>query len=183
MSSRGVFAGVALVAALAGIALWLANSPETRDPPVELAPAALFAATFRDTNGQEQALGRFEGKWLVLNFWATWCAPCREEMPGFERLQARWSGRNVQFVGVAHDDPVEVARFGTALGIHYPLLTGGDEVDELARRLGNRAGVVPYTVLIDPRGHVLQRKVGAYSVEALDAELQEIVATKAARID
>src|SRR5262249_30849818 len=143
MSTRWLFAGVALLALLAGTALWLGNEPA---PPAgsDLAPAALFAAAFRDPAGQAQSLGRYQGKVIVLNFWATWCAPCREEMPAFQRLQGRYGGRGVQFVGLANDDPAKVARFARDLGITYPLWTGGPEVDELARRLGERQGALPF---------------------------------------
>ncbi len=176
MSTRWVFAGVALLAILAGIALWVGNEPAPAVGSANVSPAALFAATFRDSAGNEQPLGRFQGRVIVLNFWATWCAPCRQEMPTFERLQSRFGGRNVQFVGVANDDPAKVARFARDLGIGYPLWTGGPEVDELARRLGNGQGVLPYTVIVDPSGNVREQKVGAYSESELAAKLTSLVA-------
>ncbi|HXZ48990.1 MAG TPA: TlpA disulfide reductase family protein [Usitatibacter sp.] len=176
MKVRWLFAGIALLAFLAGLSLWLANEPALPKPgSADLAPAALYAATFRDAGGQPLSLARFEGRVLVLNFWATWCAPCRREMPGFARLQSRWSSRGVQFVGVANDDPAKVASFGRELGIGYPLLTGGDEVDELARRLGDRDGSLPFTVVLDPQGQVLEQRIGAYPEDALEAALQRFV--------
>ena len=179
MSSRWIFAGVALLALLAGIALWLGEDSGPRTGSPELAPQALYAAAFRDSAGTLQPLARFEGKILVLNFWATWCAPCREEMPAFARLQARWQGRNVQFVGLANDDPARVVRFAHDLSIGYPLLTGGPEVDELARRLGDLDGVLPFTVIIDPKGAVLHEKAGAYTEAKLDALLRSVATVEA----
>jgi thiol-disulfide isomerase/thioredoxin len=171
---RWLFAAIALLALLAGVSLWLANEPPPRMPtasPANIDPAALYAATFRDRAGRTQPLGRFQGKVLVLNFWATWCAPCREEMPAFARLRSRWAARNVEFVGLANDDPAKVERFARELGIDYPLLTGGPDVDELARRLGDAQGLLPFTVVLDPGGAVLAQKVGAYTESALDKEL------------
>ena len=171
MSARSVFAGVGLLALLAGLAFWLGARPPL---PVEAAvtPGALLAANFADTGGARHSLGQFQGKILVVNFWATWCAPCREEMPAFGRLQSRWAGRNVQFVGLANDDPQRVERFGKDLGIPYPLWVGGDEVGELSKRLGNRLGVLPHTVLLDRDGRVLESRVGPYSESLLEERLQ-----------
>ncbi len=175
MSTRWLFAVVALLAILAGTALWLGNETAPPAGSADLAPAVLFAATFRDPAGQPQSLGRYQGEIIVLNFWATWCAPCREEMPAFQRLQGRFAGRGVQFVGLANDDPAKVARFAADLGVHYPLWTGGPEVDELARRLGERQGALPFTVLIDRSGNVVAQKVGAYSEAELGQRLDSLV--------
>ncbi len=175
MSLRWLFAILGVLAALAGVALWLGNVPAgPRISPTQVSAAALYAATFRDTRGQAQALGRFQGQPLVLNFWATWCAPCREEMPALSALQGKWAGR-VQFVGIAHDEPARVESFGRELRIGYPLLVGADEVDELARRLGNGDSVLPFTVLVDAQGRVRRQKVGPYTERELDAELRGLL--------
>ena len=175
MSARWVFGGVGLLAALAGLALWLGARPAPGVKPAEVAPAALFASAFADTAGRSHALGEFQGKVLVVNFWATWCAPCREEMPAFSRLQARWARHGVQFVGLAADDPRKVERFGRELAISYPLWVGGDEVGELSRRLGNRLGVLPHTVLLDGQGNVLESRVGPYTEAMLDGRLASVL--------
>ena len=114
------------------------------------------------------------GRSLVVNFWATWCTPCREEMPGFVNLQSRWQGRGVQFVGLAQDDPAKVAAFGRELGINYPLWQGGAEVMDLSRRLGNRLGVLPHTVLLDSQGRVIESHIGIFEESALDSRLAAI---------
>ena len=176
MSTRWLFAAVGLLAVLAGAALWLGNETTPPAGSADLSPAALYAASFRDPAGQSQPLGRFRGRIVVLNFWATWCVPCREEMPAFQRLQARFGERNVQFVGLANDDPAKVARFARELAIGYPLWTGGPEVDELSRRLGDGQGALPFTVILDPAGNVLEQKVGAYSEADLGGKLDRLVA-------
>ena len=172
MSTRAFFALVGLVAMAAGTALWLAGRPGApATGPVTLAAPALYAATFRDASGQKQALGQFQGRLLVVNLWATWCAPCREEMPAFARLHGQWKDRGVQFVGLSEEEPERVARFGRELSIPYPLWTGGAEVGELSRRLGNRASVLPLTAIIGPQGDVLEVRAGVFSESELQARL------------
>jgi thiol-disulfide isomerase/thioredoxin len=177
VSNKWIFAAVGALALMAGAALWLGTQERAQSPvAVEAAPATLYAATFHDLQGGSQSLGTFEGKVVVLNFWATWCAPCREEMPAFARLQSRWGGKGVQFVGISNEEARRVEPFARGLGVNYPLWVGGDEVGELSRRLGNRLGVLPHTVLIDRSGNVLESRVGAYPEEALDKYLADISA-------
>ena len=178
MSLRWLFALVAVLAALAGTALWLAARPSSETVTIEAAPAAVWAASFRDLDGRPHALGEFQGRIVVLNFWATWCAPCREEMPGFQRLQGRWPGK-VQFVGVSAEDAAKVTPFARSLGITYPLWVGGDEVAELSKRLGNARSVLPHTVVLDGSGRVATTKVGAYRELELADILQRMTANVA----
>ena len=99
---RFVFAAVGVAALLAGTALWLATAPAApRLTAPDISSSALFAAGFHDLQGASRSLGEFQGKVVVLNFWATWCPPCRDEMPAFSRLQAAWAPRRVQFVGLS----------------------------------------------------------------------------------
>ncbi|HEX4781660.1 MAG TPA: TlpA disulfide reductase family protein [Usitatibacter sp.] len=173
---RFVFAAVALAAALAGTGLWIATAPAPRLAAPDIAPSAVFAAGFTDLQGASRSLGQFQGRVLVVNFWATWCAPCREEMPAFSRLQAAWGQRGVQFVGLSSEEPRQVAGFARGLGVTYPLWVGGDDVSELSRRLGNTSGALPHTVVLDPSGRVMAQKVGAYPEAALNAILESATA-------
>jgi len=178
---RLVFAAVGLAALMAGTALWVATAPPPRLAAPDISSSALFAAGFHDLQGASRSLGEFQGKVVVLNFWATWCAPCREEMPAFSRLQAAWAGRGVQFVGLSSEEAPKVAAFARSLGVAYPLWVGGDEIEALSRRLGNVAGVLPHTVVLDPSGRVIAAKVGTYSEPALSAVLENAVAQEAAK--
>ena len=172
------FAGVGLLAALAGVSLWLAGRhaapPSPPSGPVEVSVAAIQSARFADADGQPRTLGQFAGQVLVVNFWATWCVPCREEMPAFVRLQSRWKSRGVQFVGLAQDDPAKVAAFGRELAVNYPLWLGGAEVTDLSRRLGNRLGVLPHTVLLDGEGRVIESRIGMFDEATLESRLAAI---------
>jgi thiol-disulfide isomerase/thioredoxin len=167
-----VFTGVAVLAGLAGTAMWLGQRAQIGTPAAaSIAPTALYASTFRDGAGQPQALGQFQGNVLVVNFWATWCAPCREEMPAFSRVHQRWKGRGVRFVGLSSEAPEVVGRFAEKVRVDYPLWTGGGEVDTLSRRLGNHVGVLPHTVILDRTGAVLESKIGPFTETQLEERL------------
>jgi thiol-disulfide isomerase/thioredoxin len=171
VSMKWVFTIVGALAMLAGTSLWLGSRATAPATVSAISPAALFAAGFEDSGGRRHSLGEFQGKVLVLNFWATWCAPCRDEMPAFNRVHSRWAGRDVQFVGLSAESGEQVAAFGRSLGVNYPLWTGGDGVSELSRRLGNRLGVLPHTVIVNREGRVLDMKVGPYTEAELESRL------------
>jgi thiol-disulfide isomerase/thioredoxin len=175
MNLKVLFAGIGLLALLAGTALWVGTREAKTGAGLatDASPAAIATARFIDANGEPRSLGQFVGQIVVVNFWATWCAPCREEMPGFTRLQERWKGR-VQFVGLASDDRAKVDRFGRDLGVNYPLWTGGQEVMDLSRRLGNRLGVLPHTVLLDRDGRVLESRIGLFAEDVLADRLSKL---------
>ena len=86
---------------------------------------ALFGVALPDAKGREQSIGQWKGKVLVVNFWATWCVPCREEMPEFVKAQQEFGPRGLQFVGIAIDDVPKVEAFAAELGLNYPVLIGG----------------------------------------------------------
>jgi thiol-disulfide isomerase/thioredoxin len=154
-----LIAAVAIAAAAAGYTynLWrTAPAAANRE-----AVAIMMGAHFPDLTGERQALGQWAGKVLVVNFWATWCAPCREEIPVFVRMQAEHGRHGLQFVGIAIDQADKVRDFAAEFGMNFPVLIGGADAIELARALGNRAGVLPFTVIIGRDGALVSVKVGA----------------------
>ena len=167
-----LFAAVAIASAMGGAAYFL--WPGSGATPIDrsLSPRAVvervYAARLADLSGTPQALGQWRGAVLVVNFWATWCAPCREEIPGFVNLQERYRARGLRFVGIAIDQPDKVAEFAREFRINYPLLTGGLETMELLRQAGNRAGVLPYTLVIDRKGNLVSREPGGLKETRLE---------------
>ncbi len=107
-----------------------------------------------DVSGQSRNVSEWQGKVLVINFWATWCPPCLEEIPHFIKLQDKYGDQGLQFLGIALEDVDDVMNFANKLGINYPLLVGEQEVIKLGVKLGNRIGGLPYTVILDRRGNI-----------------------------
>jgi thiol-disulfide isomerase/thioredoxin len=131
--------------------------------------ADLLASRFPDLAGQSRQLLEWQGRSLVCNFWATWCAPCREEIPLLNAAQHKYVDKGIQVVGIAVDNAANVSEFGRSVKIAYPVLLAGSAAIELMRSLGNASGGLPFTVLLDRRGRLVGRKLGAYSAADLDA--------------
>jgi peroxiredoxin len=164
-----LLAGTGLAAALAGAgAAWWRLAP---GPAADDAVATLFGTTLPDANGTPQPLAQWRGQVLVVNFWATWCPPCVEEMPDLQRVREAYRHRRVEIVGIGIDNAGKIREFRDRLQLTLPLLVAGVEGSQLARDLGNVAGVLPFTVLIDPAGQVVQRKVGQIKPAELTAWL------------
>lgn len=156
--------------------------PLIRQKPKVIQPAAVTQATERlwakkipDLAGNEQALSQWRGKLLVVNLWATWCSPCRTEMPGFSRLQAKYADKNVQFVGITLDDVERVRPFATHTPTNYPLLIGDHGFMPIFAAFGNTTGGLPFTVIIDREGQLVRAHLGLWREAALDAALAELL--------
>jgi thiol-disulfide isomerase/thioredoxin len=179
MKSHHVLVLLAAAAALVGGLLVSTRLHEPATQAIPHEPVAngetVLASVFPDLNGQHQALAQWRGKVLVVNFWATWCPPCREEIPGFIALQRELGDKSVQFVGIAIDKADKVNDFARELGINYPLLLGGDSALELQRQLGNPAGVLPFTLIIDATGKLAAHHVGALNGEQLKRMLTPLL--------
>lgn len=165
-------AAAAAIALLAGIYAGQQSGKEERPPPIAAeAVDQLFATRLDDSAGKMQALAQWQGKTLVVNFWATWCPPCRDEMPAFSRLQDKYAANGVQFVGIALDDPDSVRDYARQFPGSYPLLIGGGSGAELARQLGNPRLALPYTLILAPSGEPRFARLGALSETELDKRL------------
>jgi thiol-disulfide isomerase/thioredoxin len=132
---------------------------------------ALFAATFPDEKGQPQALKQWQGKIVVLNFWATWCEPCREEMPELSLLHNEHQKNNVVVLGVAIDDVATVNSFVKETKVSYPLFAADMQGMEIASNLGNNKGVLPYTVIIKADGTIAKTYFGRITKSLLEKTL------------
>lgn len=146
-----------------------------------LAPASLLAApsadaaaaflenTFPDLQGVPVPLSSYAGRPLVVNFWATWCAPCVKEMPDLDELSRKYPG--MTFVGVAIDTQANVERFLKKVQVSYPLLVAGHGGIDKMKALGNRHGGLPYTVIFDAESKVSRDILGQVDPADLDAHL------------
>ncbi|MEE8339909.1 MAG: TlpA disulfide reductase family protein [Xanthomonadales bacterium] len=128
-----------------------------------------------DINGATVSAADFDGKILLLNFWATWCKPCIEEMPMLTRLQHSYAGRGVQVVGIALDDPDKAREFASELAINYPILVGSTDTVLAGRRYGNRSGMLPYSVLVGADGIIRWTWLGALDLEELEAQIKALL--------
>jgi len=128
----------------------------------------LFAAKFPDTSGHVQALSQWRGAVLVVNFWATWCPPCREEMPEFTELQQKYAGRGLAVVGIATDGAEQVREFAAGTNTGYPLLVGDMEGTDLSAKLGDDRDILPYTIVINRQGRIVSRIFGRIRKEELE---------------
>ncbi len=136
---------------------------------------AVFAAVFDDLDGKPVALADFKGKPLVLNFWATWCPPCRKEIPDLVEIHDRYGGRGVILIGLAVEEKTRIPEFVQANKVNYPILVGKDKGIELLQALGNRSAGLPYTLVIDRQGKVVFSKRGAVTRERLEQVLQPLL--------
>jgi thiol-disulfide isomerase/thioredoxin len=163
-------ATIALIAAFAGFGLgrWL-QAPTVETPAGTPVAASDFALP--ELTGQTRRLADWRGKLVLLNFWATWCPPCREEIPLFIDLQKRYAGRGLQIVGISVDNPEAVARYWQSMRINYPLLLADESTYDLMAAYGNAQGGLPYSALIAPDGTLLATKLGAFHERELLALL------------
>ena len=170
MRSTGVL--VLAVATLAAGAGFFAYRATPSDRPDAEAAAELMRLRLPDTSGNEQSLAQWRNKVLIVNFWATWCEPCREEVPVLLRAQAKYAANGVQVVGISVDSVDKVRQFAIEYRIGYPLVVGSMDIIDLTRRLGNKAAGLPYTVVLDRSGRVVKTHLGGISEAELESAIR-----------
>jgi peroxiredoxin len=184
-----IMAAVALIASSGGYFFAMVLSPAKQSAmPVTVQPTggALGAQTddllgqprpdftLADSRGAVVSASDFDGHAWLLNFWATWCSPCVEEMPMLSSLQREYSQQGLKVIGIALDDPDKAREFADSLGIEYPILVGLTDVMLVGREYGNRAGMLPYSVLVDRNGIIRWTRLGALSREDLQGQIQRL---------
>jgi thiol-disulfide isomerase/thioredoxin len=172
-------AGIAAGAGGLGLQQWLRQRGADTDKGTSSAAgmSTLLALNLPDLAGKSQPVSQWRGRLLLVNFWATWCEPCREEVPALIRTQAIYGPKNLQIVGISIDSVDKISDFSKSFKINYPLLVGGLESIELVRQLGNRAGALPYSVLVSPGGGLLASHLGGMNDQALATFLQPHLAS------
>ena len=141
------------------------NNPQTE---------IFFKSNSKDINDNNVSLSQYKNRWLLVNFWATWCAPCREEIPELNELAN--TNKKIQLVGIAIDEIESVKQFLNKTPIHYDSLISNDiNGVEISKSLGNEKGVLPFTVLITPNGEIQEVFYGKLDVDSLNMYLVKII--------
>ncbi|EWS56015.1 MULTISPECIES: TlpA disulfide reductase family protein [unclassified Methylibium] len=155
-----------------GAGVWLALRQQA--PALDPTVTALWASSFDRPEGGTLAMQSLRGKPLLINFWATWCAPCVRELPEIDRFHRDFQSKGWQVVGLAVDGPTPVREFLGRLKLGFPIGLAGFEGSELSRQLGNEQGGLPFTVAFDASGRPVQRKLGETCYEDLAAWAREL---------
>ncbi|MBU3637685.1 TlpA disulfide reductase family protein [Polynucleobacter sp. es-MAR-4] len=158
-------AGISLAALLAGVltSQWIYKTSLASDPAIK----AFFANPWQAADGKPVDTEKWRGKVLVVNFWASWCPPCVEEMPTLDALQGEFKDQNVLFVGIGIDSPSNIRQFLEMTPVSYPIVIGGLEGSNLSKQMGNSQGALPYTIIINAQGKAISSKLGKISEEEL----------------
>lgn len=164
MKSSIALAAAAVAAAIIGAMSyqWLTN-PSARTSSVSTLPEF----SLNDMHGQTRHANEWQGKTRLINFWATWCPPCRKEIPLLMQAQKEHASAGLQVIGIALEQPEPVLKYATEIQLNYPSLVGSANVIELGNQLGNRIGALPYSVLVNPDGKIIERHMGELSAEQL----------------
>lgn len=125
-----------------------------------------------DQRGELRSVGEWDGRLLLLNFWATWCPPCREEIPMLMQIQDDYAHRGLRIVGVAIDERENVADFVVETGMDYPVLIGQLPAIEVSKAYGNRIGSLPFTVLVNREGQIVYQKLGELTRDEAEAAIR-----------
>jgi thiol-disulfide isomerase/thioredoxin len=169
-----------ILLAIGSAGLGLALSQMLRPAPVQRAvpsaPAGVLAVGDRvddmelpDREGSMRRLSEWRGKLIVLNFWASWCGPCREEMPMLDAMRAQYADRDVEVIGIAAEEAPAALAFLERNPVSYPILINSPaDMTDFSLRLGNTQNVLPYTALIGPDGNILSTRMGNFSQTALE---------------
>ena len=141
----------------------------------KLSTHSLFSTSLPNEDGINQPLSQYKGKVIVLNFWATWCPPCREEMPELSALHKEYQTKNVVVLGIAIDELAQVKMFTQETPVSYPLFAAEEDGMSLGSTVGNDKSVLPYTVIIDSDGKVVKTYFGRIKKPLLETVLNPLL--------
>lgn len=137
----------------------------------------LFSQTLPDSQGQLHNLSIWKGKPLLINFWASWCNPCIEEIPELVTLQTNLTQERIQFLGIALDNPTNITRFMSEQNVPYPIYVSDSTGVGLARKLGNESGGIPFTILIDSNAVIKKTYLGRLNMSEVRADIEALLNT------
>ena len=181
-----LFALVILVAGAAGFGLQRYLQEPHRDlaPVIPKAVNNNVIGTTRpafelvDLDAQVRNIDEWNGKVILVNFWATWCPPCKKEMPAFIELQEEYAAQGLQIIGIALDDEESVRDFADTLGVNYPIMAAEYEGLTLSREYGNHIGALPFSVFVDRNGTISLTQAGELSRQQIIDIIQPLLEQK-----
>jgi thiol-disulfide isomerase/thioredoxin len=168
----------AIIAGAAGVFVRDFFSKPSPPPAPVAKPAFLnapLATKLPDLTGRLQKLSQWQGKILIVNFWATWCPPCLTEIPEFISLQQQYADKNIQVIGIAIDNTQVVRKFDEKVKFNYPVLIAGDAGMDIAKSWGNVTNTVPFTVVINTEGEIIHRQLGEVTRDKLLELIQPLL--------
>ncbi|NWG39595.1 MAG: TlpA family protein disulfide reductase [Hydrogenophilaceae bacterium] len=174
MNSQAPIIAVAGLFAL-GLGLGTFHLLNQKTEPGKTAAGALLTIPLMDLHNQPKTLGNYQGKVLVVNFWATWCPPCREEIPHFVEAQEELKAKGVQFAGIALDKPDSVNEFMNYYRINYPIFVADENVGQIMQDIGNRTRSLPYTLIYDKQGQLREKVMGGIDKTRLQHLLAPLI--------
>jgi len=133
-------------------------------------PMAKLDFSFKDITGKKVSLSDFKGKVILLDFWATWCVPCKQEIPGFIELQKKYGDRGLQIIGLSVDDSMNMAKtYATQMKMNYPILLAEGKEDIL--KAYDPIPSIPVSIIIDRGGRIASRHLGIASMDVFEKEI------------
>ncbi len=166
---------VIFAALFVGIGIYFGMKRHEPAPPASTAVGALMQLSMPDAEGQQRKLSEWQGKLILLNFWATWCPPCVSEMPELSALQSELGQKNLQVIGIGIDSPSNIRDFAKKYQISFPLLVGGMDGTAASKQFGNDTGGLPFSVLIAPDGSVRKTYMGRLDMQKVRADLDNLL--------
>lgn len=160
---------------LAG-AIYLVISEDEAPNLSLLSTKPLYASTWPDTEGKTQSLNQWQNKVSVINFWASWCQPCREEMPDLSAVYDKYASQGLVVLGISVENHEKMSAYADKTKVSYPLLAADMEGSDMSDNLGNYQGVLPYTVIIDASGKIVKSFAGSIDQAMLEAAILPLLA-------
>lgn len=175
MNRRRWLALGAFALGFGGFGAWVASRRYAIGDADSEAIELLYGLTLPDSEGRPLALATLRRQPTVVNFWATWCPPCVEEMPELSDIGDEFRSRGLQVIGIGIDSASNIGQFSLKTPMRYPLLVAGNSGLELVRRLGNTAGALPFTVVLARDGSVAWRTLGRFKTADLRQAIQRVL--------